>query len=370
MSQISQTEDLTDRAVGNLYEVKVIVDKTYGHAAYGCATCCGFGDSPSMVYDPLGVDLDATSTQGVSDIDFCTGGTVSVTEFFPDANWDTADHAVATASGPVVTGVAVGTTGLTTTGTITIGNANAFRCPQVQASPSGPANVTPTITSISPAQGLVGVGTGVTITGKGFASGATINAGSNISVSSVSVSSSTQMTATFTPKNSSSAGGNQGVTVSVPGSQPSNSVNFYDQVPTDSMITSTLLNYAMNTTSNPACPSGQAGWYRKVQKITTDQNTPAGNITANGATISETLGLTGTNQLNLSAPTPFAPVQTSGGGYLDDQFGFCSPLCPGSSGQTDLTEVFTDQPASGGASYTLKAHTLAYTCTGDTDNGQ
>jgi len=140
-----EIQDLTDRGVGNLYEGKVIVDKTYGHAAYGCATCCGYGDSPSMIYDPLGVDLGATSTQGVSDIDFCTGGTVSVTEFFPDANWDTADHAFATASGPVVRGVAVGTTGLTTTGTITIGNANAFRCPQVQATPSGPTNVQPTV---------------------------------------------------------------------------------------------------------------------------------------------------------------------------------------------------------------------------------
>jgi Bacterial Ig-like domain (group 2) len=139
------------------------------------------------------------------------------------------------------------------------------------------------------------------------------------------------------------------------------------QVPTDSKILSTISNYAMSSTSSPACPSGQAGWYRRVQKIVTDQN--GTNIADDNSIISETLGLTATNQLNLGAPTPFAPVSTSGGGYFDDQFGFCSPLCPGSTGESDLTEVFTDKPASGG-SYTLKTHTLKYTCSGDTDNGQ
>jgi hypothetical protein len=37
-----ELRDLIDRGVGNLYEGKVIVDKTFGHVAYGCATCCGY----------------------------------------------------------------------------------------------------------------------------------------------------------------------------------------------------------------------------------------------------------------------------------------------------------------------------------------
>ncbi len=151
--------------------------------------------------------------------------------------------------------------------------------------------------------------------------------------------------------------------------QMSNSAQGTVQVPTDSRIVSQISSYAMTTTSSPACPSGQAGWYRQVQKIVTDQNTPPGDITADGSIISESLGLTSTNQLNLASPNPFAPVATSGGGYFNDQFGFCSPLCPGSSGQTDLNETFTDKPSTGG-SYNLKTHTLAYTCTGDTDNGK
>ena len=91
----------------------------------------------------------------------------------------------------------------------------------------------PVVQSISPAQGLIGTPISVTITGSGFSAGTTsVNAGSNLSVSNVSVSSSTQMTATFTPANSSSAGGNQGVTVSVGGGPNSNSMNFFNQVPT------------------------------------------------------------------------------------------------------------------------------------------
>ena len=91
--------------------------------------------------------------------------------------------------------------------------------------------VTPGITSISPSQGLVGTAmSGVTITGTGFASGATVYAGPNISVSDVVVTPPTQITATFMPSNSASAGGNQGVTVTVSG-QTSPSKNFYVQVP-------------------------------------------------------------------------------------------------------------------------------------------
>jgi hypothetical protein len=105
----------------------------------------------------------------------------------------------------------------------------------------GPSNsvtftVTPVITSISPAKGLVGSETSVTINGAGFASGATVNAGSDIAVTDISVNSSTQMTATFTPTNLPSAGGNQSVTVTVNG-QSSNSQNFFDQVPTALVVT-------------------------------------------------------------------------------------------------------------------------------------
>ena len=37
-----EVRDLTNTAIGTLFEGKVIYDKTYGHVTYGCATCCGY----------------------------------------------------------------------------------------------------------------------------------------------------------------------------------------------------------------------------------------------------------------------------------------------------------------------------------------
>lgn len=98
-----------------------------------------------------------------------------------------------------------------------------------QAASSGTVN--PSISSIFPTQGLVGTAIPVTISGAGFAAGARVNAGSNIAVAGVTVVSASQITATFTPVNSTTAGGNQGVTVTVPSGQTSNSQNFFVQIP-------------------------------------------------------------------------------------------------------------------------------------------
>ncbi len=269
-----EIRDLDHATVGQLYEGKLVIDKTYGHAAYGCGSCCGYD---GVAFDPgsFGGPPDIDNQDFVHANDTCSGTVDDITG--SAYNWGSSDTAVATLPTSMLHTVAVGgATGST------------FAKVQWAHPPSCPAQI-------------------------------------------------------FNPQ--------QAVTV---------------QVPTDSKITSQISNYAMNTTSSPACPAGQAGWYRRVQKIVIDQN--GANITVDGSIISETLGLTATNQLNLGAPTPFPPVATTGGGYIDDQFGFCSPLCPSSTGKTDITEVFSDQPIAGG-SYTLKAHTLQYTCTGDTDNG-
>jgi IPT/TIG domain-containing protein len=225
--------DLNDNPLGNLYEGRLIVDKTYGHAAYNCMICCG-PNNPWMTYDPLSVFINDFEDQGILAINSCSERQVTVTSDFP--TWWTDNTSIATASGYKITGVAIGTTN---------NNAESINmywgpktdsgggsCPLSQQEPSAPTNVTPSITSISPAQGLVGTAESVTITGTGFASGATVNAGTNISVSNTTVVSSTTITATFTPTNSTSAGGNQGVTVTVSGVPPSNSINFYVQIPT------------------------------------------------------------------------------------------------------------------------------------------
>ena len=56
--------DLTNKGIGQLFEGKVVYDKTYGHVTYGCAGCCGYVNAEDLV-DPLGMLLDSNSTNGV-----------------------------------------------------------------------------------------------------------------------------------------------------------------------------------------------------------------------------------------------------------------------------------------------------------------
>lgn len=143
--------------------------------------------------------------------------------------------------------------------------------------------VLPVIISISPAQGLVGAGQNVIINGAGFASSATINAGSNISVSNLSVKSGTQITATFTPTNSTSAGGNQTITLTANG-QTSNSASFFNQIPTSLQELSAAVS-ALQPTAN-GCPStnsgseGPFGMKISVKYQVLDQRSPAQAISA------------------------------------------------------------------------------------------
>ncbi len=102
-----RVRDLTDQAVGNLYEGKVIVDKTNGHAAYGCAVCCGY-TGPAVVFDPLPVTVSGTSDQKITATNGCTGQRVDVTYDFFD--WWTDNTAIATAQAYKITGVAAGST--------------------------------------------------------------------------------------------------------------------------------------------------------------------------------------------------------------------------------------------------------------------
>jgi hypothetical protein len=98
--------DLTDPTVGNLFEGKVILDKTFGHAAYGCARCCGMQGHPYMYINPVDLAVSGQLTQQVMDTDTCTGDAVVQ----PAGGWRTDDSSVATAVNAVVTGMGAGQT--------------------------------------------------------------------------------------------------------------------------------------------------------------------------------------------------------------------------------------------------------------------
>lgn len=154
--------------------------------------------------------------------------------------------------------------------------------------------------------------------------------------------------------------------MSVPGSQPSNSVNFYVQVPTGSAITETLVSHALSSGASP-CATGQAGWYRQVQKIVTDQG--GSNVVVAGQNLNEIITIGTPNNLNITG-TQTGTATTDANGNFDDTFYVCSAQCPSSSGQTDATQAISDVPPPGGGPYNLSPNSLVYECTGITVNGK
>ncbi len=132
-------QDLTDQGVGNLFEGKVILDKTFGHVAYGCAGCCGMEGHPFMYYDPIAVAVSAQGDQDVWDFDTCTGQAKSVLDNFLNGSWTTDNSAIATASWAVVTGVGAGQANHSATGLegVTVGNKYYVAHPPV----AGPVGV-------------------------------------------------------------------------------------------------------------------------------------------------------------------------------------------------------------------------------------
>lgn len=136
-----ELQDLTDSGVGNVFEGKITVDKTFGHAVYACATCCGYSDSPYMFYDPIAVAVGLENNQDVWDMDFCTDSQVSVLGAINPSSWNTDDHSIAMASDAVITGVASGSTTNLAQGTLTIGNVESLHCPRATVNPNGGTEV-------------------------------------------------------------------------------------------------------------------------------------------------------------------------------------------------------------------------------------
>ena len=131
--------DLTDKGVGNLFEGKVVYDRTFGHVTYGCANCCAYGQT-ALSFNPLGIGMFSPgSPNGVEAVDDCAGVWENVSSYFWN-NWSTGNASVATVdSRGTHTGVNVGTTLSQTYGQLP--QLERFTCPLNQRSPSGGDNV-------------------------------------------------------------------------------------------------------------------------------------------------------------------------------------------------------------------------------------
>ena len=151
-----QLNDLTNKGVGNVFEGKVIYDKTYGHVTYGCLGCCGY-KGPHVWYSPLGIPFEGSTPQGVDATDTCSGLVEDVSDTFY-GTWRSANTAIATVDYYAShTGVTLGSTS---------SNGSAYMqmmsikpvCPNNLQSPGGSDSVEPKI--------LLGGSNGTNVTGK------------------------------------------------------------------------------------------------------------------------------------------------------------------------------------------------------------
>jgi hypothetical protein len=133
----------------SLFEGKVITDKTYGHATYGCMTCCGYLDSdyglPFLVNDPTNVGIDSQEVD-VYGTNACSGGEDGIDEFF--GLWSSLNTSILTASPMTARGVAPGSASIRAQAThVPSGDGQDQRsCPYAPAVATGKGNVPPRVT--------------------------------------------------------------------------------------------------------------------------------------------------------------------------------------------------------------------------------
>jgi len=266
-----------------------------------CITCCGYSNltifpNPANVTVGQTVICNASATR-------CDGQVFTVGA----EDWSSSDSSIMTVTGQtggtaLATGVSPGA--VTIFASIFIDTVQGQMC---SPSPSclgvlqaqGSGDVAPVLTSISPAQGLIGNTVGVTLQGNGF-SGATVNAGAGITVNILSTSS-TQIGANFVVSSSASAG-NHTVAVTVSG-QTSNSLNFFVQVPTSlSLSLGTKVTYNGSDVIECAGGNDGAGWgYSRCATFTLEDQTGTAAITTGSFTATESVPTVSSNPPGLKA---------------------------------------------------------------------
>jgi hypothetical protein len=341
-----EIRDDSDRNIGYLYEGKVITDKTFGHATYGCGDCCG-NDDAYLLPDPMIGPMGSGGSYTVYGENSCTGqGTPKGGAY----NWASSVQSVGTVnSSGYLTMISPGTTNVSTF--IQLRTPGINNCPLQIYNPVAPGNVTPKITSISPPRGLIGNSLTVTINGSGFnASNLSVSAGSDIQVS-INSSNAGQIQATFAIAVTAN-GGNHNVTVTA-GGQPSSPANFYVQIPQtmirDSSYGTNGLGSLVTITNGNVVDiygntllSNECGVYRNIGYLLEDQESPAQMIQGNYTLFEHFTNYT-TSVIGLTVPpdvnNPIAYAQTRLG---DTQFfGTRAPTCPGSNDHEGFDQNLT-----------------------------
>jgi hypothetical protein len=320
----------------------MVINRQQGMASnYDCCICaCPLSYSPSYDYvSPASTKLLVGRSAGLvynaGYVD-CNYDTYMYNETSA-ASWSSAHPNIATVnSSGRVTGQSGGTTSIGGQYSDYIYYSNPYLPPYcfvallAVGSGSGGANVLPHITSISPSRGLIGATTSVTISGSGFGTSATVNAGSGITVANSSVSD-TQISVNFQVA-SNAPSGNHTVTVST-AVGTSNSVNFYVQVPSLVQVISnstTAVTCTLNGNTTNAC-------LRLLRYQVKDQESTPQPIPVVAMIIDEYIHLQ-TNGCQTGAPTA-GSWQTDNTGSMPannpDGIGTCSGLCNGGTACTE-----------------------------------
>jgi hypothetical protein len=372
--------DLTDSAAGGLYEGKVILDKTYGHAAYGCMICCG-PEFAIMEYDPLAVAASGSAYQVVLASNSCGGGQQDVTDDFP--TWWTDNTAIATATSPRINGIAPGTTNHHAKSKEMYWGFREYYqiCPQLQVQPTAPTNVVPTITvacspldlslgSTAPASTVTGTcTTKVNPTGGTFAwtsAGGTINLtpsenGSSATYTSTSASTTagdTTVTVKYTVQQQSASATSGAITVHKPTSLVAGSVTANGTQPCTLACLTNPGNGTCSVTAGTSC-TYSANQFEREYKVYDQFGNFFQSVGIDLAAVTENVTLT-SNNCGGSGVTTGSSTFTD---FFDD-FGKCDSCCE--SGGPGCTTV-ASQTISVNA-FSVRSTTITETCTTTTVN--
>ena len=174
--------------------------------------------------------------------------------------------------------------------------------------------VGPTLAAITPASGVLGIGTAVTITGSGM-TGGTLNVPAGITASSVVVVSDTQITATLL----GNTFGPQSITVTSPTTVVSNALTFTVTPPPPTLTGIT----PASGTSGTSVPVTLSGANLTGATLTV----PAG-ITASSVVVVSDLQITATFALAPGVSGPQTVTVTTAGGTASTTFTISAPLAP------------------------------------------
>jgi hypothetical protein len=140
-----------------------------------------------------------------------------------------------------------------------------------------------------------------------------------------------------------------------------------DAGPAASRIVSTITSHAVNPGTSPACVAGEAGWYREVHKIVTDQL--GKDMVLAGQKLTETVTPVTPNVFGITT-VQVGTATTNASGLFDDVLFVCTTACPASTGQANASQTIKDTLASGKGPFSLSPNTFVYKCGSITINGQ